>query len=640
MGFSKTFLLMLSIVLLCVGLVQSHLYVVVAQDNLEQQQRRIAAAVTTLDDIDSDGFALYQQLSATQRLSFFQYAATEDFNRNYTFGQLLEKPSITGQILSWYGANQPKKQFLGRGAVTFRPDSQTVQSLLARQLLVSWIIVLTSLILLGFSFFSAFRRIRNQIRYAANYISRIPSFRFESIEVSRLSNESQPLADALSETRVELKQKIEALQEKCESLARTSNLDAVSGLATRVRFIEQLEQTLSQSQQQIGVLITVRASELGMVNQTQGMGGGDNYLAEVAQSLRAVIGAHPKAEAFRLASSDFAAILPLATRKDAQRFCEALKTRYDDLQASLGLNACAYTAAVCYESGMNALELLGMADTTVNLAQSLGPNSFSIYEEQHGSASVSEHQWQNVVRHVIANRKVFFLQQSIQPMRNDVRAYRELLARFSNENNDPIPTATVIAMAERYGLAPQLDKMIIQNALQLLSQDIGFKGAFAINISAMSAHNTEFVAWLRDTCSKNKALAGRLVFEISEAGLQSNLAASQSFVREVHKTGARVSVERFGLAFTSFRFFREVRPDFIKLAGEYSHGIDQNRDNAFFVRMVVDIARRMGILVFATSVERQQEKMELERLLVDGLQGYYIGQPEVMNLSQKEAQPN
>jgi EAL domain-containing protein (putative c-di-GMP-specific phosphodiesterase class I) len=42
---------------------------------------------------------------------------------------------------------------------------------------------------------------------------------------------------------------------------------------------------------------------------------------------------------------------------------------------------------------------------------------------------------------------------------------------------------------------------------------------------------------------------------------------------------------------------------------------------------MVDLAHRIGVGVFAEGVETQLEKAELERLFIDGVQGYFIGKP-------------
>ncbi|GLS84432.1 EAL domain-containing protein [Paraferrimonas haliotis] len=637
MGFSKTFLSMLILVLCCVGAIQTHMFVLVSKERIQLLNNEVAAEITRMDDSQQTGAALYLELSDRHNLSFYQYSAREDFSRNFTYGDIEQQHDVVNNLLNYYGANQTQRLFLARGTVNYRVDASSISLILEKQLLISWIIILSALLLIGFSFVSAFTKMRQQIRYASNYIERMPLLEFESVQVNRLSNECKPLAKALQECRSELKIKIDDYNQKQEQLARSSNVDAVTGLATRLRFVEQIEAKLNEVNQS-GLLVNIRASELGLVNQTQGMRGGDNYLSAVAKVLSQVIKSYPRAEAFRIGNADFAAIIPNCSKEDVEKLCKRFKASYDDLQVTLSLPTTAYTGAVSYSSGMNALEIMSMGDTAVNLAQTLGPNHYSIYAFDQVSNVISDHQWQNVVRQVISSKRVVFLQQTIHPCRKEVKGYKELLARFVNESNEPLPTATVIAMAERYGLAVQLDKMIIVEVLKRLIKDPSNTHTYGINVSATSSHNKDFLAWLKDLCSRNKALASRLIFEVSEAGMQTNLNASQVFVSELHKAGARVCVERFGLGFSSFKFFREIRPDFIKLAGEYSHSIDTNSDNAFFVRMVVDIARRMSIRVFATSVERQQEKLQLEKLLVDGQQGYYIAKPEPIFTANKELQ--
>ncbi|MGS0730745.1 EAL domain-containing protein, partial [Shewanella sp. 0m-11] len=117
------------------------------------------------------------------------------------------------------------------------------------------------------------------------------------------------------------------------------------------------------------------------------------------------------------------------------------------------------------------------------------------------------------------------------------------------------------------------------------------------------------------------------VFEVNESGMQTNLSATYHFINELHSVGSRISIERFGLGFTSFKFFKEVRPDFIKLDHSYTQGISQDQHNKFFVKMIIDIARKLSIRVIATGVEKQEDKLIMEQLLIDGLQGYYIAKP-------------
>jgi EAL domain-containing protein (putative c-di-GMP-specific phosphodiesterase class I) len=59
----------------------------------------------------------------------------------------------------------------------------------------------------------------------------------------------------------------------------------------------------------------------------------------------------------------------------------------------------------------------------------------------------------------------------------------------------------------------------------------------------------------------------------------------------------------------------------------YTRDIDDDKNNQYFLRLMVDLAHRLSINVLAESVESQEEKHTLEKLFIDGCQGYYVGKP-------------
>jgi len=96
----------------------------------------------------------------------------------------------------------------------------------------------------------------------------------------------------------------------------------------------------------------------------------------------------------------------------------------------------------------------------------------------------------------------------------------------------------------------------------------------------------------------------------------------------LHRVGSRVTVERFGVGLTSFKFFKDLKPDYIKMDSTYTRDIDEDKNNQYFLRVMVDLAHRLSINVLAENVETQEEKHTLEKLFIDGCQGFYIGKPE------------
>ncbi|MCF1426999.1 MAG: EAL domain-containing protein [Shewanella sp.] len=128
------------------------------------------------------------------------------------------------------------------------------------------------------------------------------------------------------------------------------------------------------------------------------------------------------------------------------------------------------------------------------------------------------------------------------------------------------------------------------------------------------------MSWIKNTLNNRRELAAGLVFEVAESSMQTKLLTAARFGKLAHALGSKVSIAQFGHGFTSFKFFREVLPDYIKLDCSYSQRIDENGNNRFHIRALVDISRGADIQIVTTVVERQEEKIELEKLLVDGLQ--------------------
>ena len=170
--------------------------------------------------------------------------------------------------------------------------------------------------------------------------------------------------------------------------------------------------------------------------------------------------------------------------------------------------------------------------------------------------------------------------------------------------------------------------MINLNSNELIKTRNFTEKFFGINVTASSAHSDQFVIWLERRLLKDSNIASKLIFEVSEFGLQQNIKASKRFIDMVHRVGARITVERFGVGLTSFKFFRDLKPDFIKMDASYTRGLEEDKNNQYFMRLMVDLAHRIGVSVFAEGVESQEEKHIIETLCLDGVQGYYIEKPK------------
>ena len=415
-------------------------------------------------------------------------------------------------------------------------------------------------------------------------------------------------------------------------LEQTAYIDALTKLDNRGRFIQFYENNVvNDSPVKFGVLVMTRCSELQTINQIHGYHEGDNYIARVAELIKKTISIYPDGKLFRLNSSDFASILPNIKLKEAEKFAQELTILFNEYQLASDLDSVAYSGLVAFDKTKPLGELLALADTGVSIAQTQAPNSWYTQTDtdilQKNSANYGNQNWRQEIESVIENQRITLLLQPIQPSGRNNKVYGEVLARFLNSNNEMLPTASFIAMAEKLDQITAIDKLIIETTIRNIVDKNMLGQSFGINISPRSISDEHFIIWLERRLLRDPRVSTHLVFEISEYGLQQNIKTSKRLIDMLHRVGSRVTVERFGIGLTSFKFFRDLTPDYIKMDSSYTRDIDDDKNNQYFLRLMVDLAHRLSINVLAESVESQEEKHTLEKLFIDGCQGFYIGKP-------------
>lgn len=439
----------------------------------------------------------------------------------------------------------------------------------------------------------------------------------------------------LKEGLANIKSIIENAKQQSSVLKEEAYIDHLTHLPNRNGFIHFFQSKISIGEEiKFGVMLITRCSELQAINKIDGYKEGDKYISQVANLIKTEIDAYKGSEVFRLNSSDFASIIPNVTLQEAENFAQTLTGKFNDYQQSSELDSIAHTGLVSFEHKKPLGELLALIDTAICIAQTQQMNAWYSQSDSNilnnPSASYGNQNWRQEIESVLEAKRLTLVVQPVNTNKATGRIYGEVLARFLNADNAALPTASFIAMAERLEKIVAVDRMIIDTIInEIVSKNLHSQ-SFGVNISAKSIHDEHFLIWLERRLLRDQSIAGNLVFEIPELGLQQNIKTSKRFIDMVHRVGARITVERFGVGLTSFKFFKELKPDFIKMDSSYTRDIDEDKNNQYFIRVMVDLAHRLSINVIAESVETIDEKHALELLSVDGFQGYFIGKPEAI----------
>ena len=455
---------------------------------------------------------------------------------------------------------------------------------------------------------------------------------FDSFPVPSVGAELQ---NFVSETDARL----EELKNKNKDLESRVNQDPLTNLFNRTYFRSDLERMLAdKDNSDSSLLAIVRATELSIINETRGYPIGDKYLRDVAGLVAETARKFRNAVAYRLAGSDFAVLIPHAKPDICEFIGKELEESFNSYQEENEIDGVAYTGITLFNPGQTGERILGRTDLALSKAQTAGSNSFFVQTNDSEDYLHGESEWSKVVQKIIDNRSISFNQQPIRSLNISSKCYTEIFSNFIGENGKKLPTETILAMAQRNDQLVSLEEMIIGLIIEKYQEIEKNSGSWGINLSASALSSTKFVLWLETQLMKVPEVASNLVFEISEDLLECNVVASIRLFDMLRRVGSRTSISRFGKGLSSFRLYRELKPDFIKLDPSLVDDLDRDHTSQQFIRMIVEISHRLGCTVIAEGVEEFNQKRTLESMYIDAVQGYLIAKPAPIEEINSQAQ--
>lgn len=446
--------------------------------------------------------------------------------------------------------------------------------------------------------------------------------RYEELPFSDLSNQ-------LTKNEEELKNNLEEAVKKIEYLENSASIDPLTGLYNRNIFRQTFEEMLNKKTPFTNILGLVRATEIQQINVDRGFQMGDKYIQDVAELVKNAIKRFPGSNAYRISGSDIAILMPNATEENIQNIIRELKIQVDQYQNVNSLTSVCYSGYTVFKSKETSELVIARADLALALAQTGAINGSAIQIEDVEGYLQGEIHWRQTVQDIINRHAVTLYYQPIKSMNISIQPYVEIFARFTSKEGEMLSTETILAAAQRHDLLIRLEELIIDNIISryyTVAQNTP-NVSFGINLSANALISTSFLLWLERTLLRHSDVAKHLVFEIDETILESNLSGAERLFSIINRSGSHTSISHFGKGIESFRLYRALRPNYIKLDPNLCQSFEKDLATQQFIRMIIEVSHRLGCVVVAEGVETIPQRQQLENLYIDAIQGYLISKP-------------
>ena len=231
--------------------------------------------------------------------------------------------------------------------------------------------------------------------------------------------------------------------------------------------------------------------------------------------------------------------------------------------------------------------------------------------------------WIGRIRDALAEDRFVLYAQPIIDVASGEVVQRELLLRMREPTGEIVPPASYLPIAEQYGLIGDIDRWVIEHAIEIAA--VG--GGVELNLSAASVGDPSIVDDIESALERTGVDPRSLVFEITETALITDQGAARTFADRLHALGCRLALDDFGTGYGGFTYLKQLPVDFLKIDIEFVRDLPVNPASQHVVESVVALARAFGLQTVAEGVEGAQTLELLGELGVDYAQGYFIGRP-------------
>jgi EAL domain-containing protein (putative c-di-GMP-specific phosphodiesterase class I) len=199
--------------------------------------------------------------------------------------------------------------------------------------------------------------------------------------------------------------------------------------------------------------------------------------------------------------------------------------------------------------------------------------------------------------------------------------------RIGRPDGTLIGARDVMPIAERLGLVRLIDHRMLELVIAELDEVPELR--LSVNVSPASTIDGSWWNALTASLASKPGLAPRVTVEITETAAIQHLDDICAFVARVKDLGCCIAIDDFGAGCTSFRNMRRLGVDLVKIDGGFVKNLPRSQDDQAFVRMLLGLARQLGLKTVAEWVQDEACAALLKGWGCDYLQGALIGSATV-----------
>lgn len=405
--------------------------------------------------------------------------------------------------------------------------------------------------------------------------------------------------------------------------------DSMTGLFTQEAFVRSAERIIRENPEKKYDILSVNISDLSLINDTYGYPEGTKVICYVAEGLRRVLSKEDAIVA-RAYADHFLVLLARGARKGkVDKIVNKMHTYVATYPGNINLRL--YYGVYHVDEAES--EIMAMCQRAMLTGESLkGQREVDVayYEESVRKALVNEMFILDALDSALENEEFKVYLQPKYEASTGKMVGAEALVRWIHPERGMITPNEFVPVLEKSGGITKLDHYIWDKTAEFIENWIKCEGTYvpiSVNVSRKDIFNMNLLETFMEILEKHHLEPKHMHIEITESTYAENMAELIETVHELRKQGFLIEMDDFGTAYSSLNLLAQLPLDILKLDMNFVRQIDKSEANTLIVDAIIQLAKRMELLVIAEGVEEERQARMLKDMNCDMIQGYYYAKP-------------
>ena len=408
--------------------------------------------------------------------------------------------------------------------------------------------------------------------------------------------------------------------------------DTLTGLPNRALLLDRVLHALKRSARDLTTVavLFMDVNDFKLINDTLGHAAGDELLVAVSGRLLNCL--RPGDTVARFGGDEFVMLLDgVHGNNGVMTVVERIRSELSDsfmvrgqevfITASIGI-------AISQDESDAPEDLVDQADAAMYRSKERGRDRFDMFDPMIKTAQERRLDTANRLRRAVASDQFRLAYQPQVRLSDGAMVGVEALLRWRRDERTFVLPAEFIDIAEDMGLMPEIGMWVVREACrQAAAWNEGQKRfTVSFNLSPAELAFPDIVKEIRTALSEHSLDPTNVCVEITESVVADEGALLNS-VAEIAALGVGLSIDDFGIGYSSLSALRRVPLDSMKIDRSFISGVGADRKDTAIVAAAVELGRALGAVTVAEGVETRAQAETLRDMGCDQAQGYHFGPP-------------